>query len=83
MLAPVSPNTKNSFPSGLDGFEHLAVIGSGVRVREGPDTGSPVVATLSVNVVARGGISPQSDRLPRALVREGGRWRLAFFVGCD
>jgi hypothetical protein len=108
----MAPYVFSEFPSGLDGFEHLAVIGSGVRVREGPDAASPVIATLSFDVVARDRDRPETEdstgrrwvpvhlggtsrgyvaaeflRSPidyrAALVREGGRWRLAFFVAGD
>jgi hypothetical protein len=48
-----APYTSSSFPGTLDGFEHVAIIGSEVRVREQPTTRSAVLATLSFDVVRR------------------------------
>jgi len=39
----IAPYVFSEFPSPLDGFEYLAVVGRGVRAREKPDLQSPVV----------------------------------------
>ncbi|MBA3258347.1 MAG: hypothetical protein H0T68_02635 [Gemmatimonadales bacterium] len=49
----VAPYVFSRFPSGLDGLEHLAVLGSGVRVRARPDSTAAVLAVLSFDVVRR------------------------------
>ncbi len=46
-----APYTFNSFPSDLDGFEHFAIFGNNVNLRERPDAGSNIVDRLSYNVV--------------------------------
>lgn len=46
-----APYTFNSFPEDLDGFEHFAIFGSNVNLRESPDSESKIVARLSYNVV--------------------------------
>lgn len=54
-----APYTSSRFPPGLDSFEHVAITGSGVRVRKEPHDGSPVLTTLSFDVVRRA--AEQSD----------------------
>ena len=49
----VAPYVFSRFPQELDGFEHLAVIGSGVRVRAGADSTAAVIGGLSFDVVRR------------------------------
>lgn len=39
------------WPADRDAFEHVAVVGSGVRVRAAPDPSSPVVGALSFCIV--------------------------------
>jgi len=56
----VAPYVFTKFPKGLDGFEYLAVVGRGVRAREEPDLASPVVATLSFDVIARDRSRPEA-----------------------
>ena len=46
-----APYTFNSFPEGLDVFDHLVILGSNVNLRESPDPESRVVARLSYNIV--------------------------------
>ena len=46
-----APYTFNSFPEDLDPFEHSAIFGSNVNLRERPDANSAIVASLSYNVV--------------------------------
>jgi hypothetical protein len=45
------PYVSQLFPEGLDPFEHSAVIGSGVRLREAPSPDAKVVATLTYDIV--------------------------------
>jgi hypothetical protein len=49
----VAPYVFSRFPPSLDGFEHVAVIGSGVRVRAGPDSTAAAIGRLSFDVVRR------------------------------
>jgi hypothetical protein len=56
----IAPYVFSEFPSSLDGFEYLAVVGRGVRAREEPDLGSPVVTTLTFDVVARDRSRPEA-----------------------
>ena len=46
-----APYTFNTFPEDLDGFEHFAIFGSKVNLRESPDSESKIIARLSYNVV--------------------------------
>jgi len=46
-----APYTFNTFPEDLDGFEHFAIFGSNVNLRESPDSESKIIARLSYNVV--------------------------------
>jgi hypothetical protein len=50
----VAPYTSSSFPPEFDGYGHVAITGSGVRVRQQPTTRSPVLTTLTFDVVRRG-----------------------------
>jgi hypothetical protein len=54
-----APYTSSRFPPGLDSFEHVTITGAGVRVRQEPHDGSPVMTTLSFDVVL--GPAEQSD----------------------
>jgi hypothetical protein len=47
----VAPYVFSRWPSGLDGFEHGAIVGSNVRVRGRPFLGAPIIAALSYDVV--------------------------------
>lgn len=47
----VAPYTFSDFPADLDGFEHQAIIGENVRLREKPDISAGTVALLSYNIV--------------------------------
>jgi hypothetical protein len=49
----IAPYTSSSFPDEFDGFEHVAIVGANVRARQQPHTSSPVLATLSFDVVRR------------------------------
>ena len=46
-----APYTFMSFPAGLDNFEHEAIFGNNVNLREKPTAGAVVITTLSYNVV--------------------------------
>jgi hypothetical protein len=46
-----APYVYSNFPDDLDAFEYSAIIGENVRLRAKPDTGAPVVANLSYNIV--------------------------------
>ena len=46
-----APYTFNGFPEDVDSFEYQAIFGKHVNLRERPDTNSPVVASLSYNIV--------------------------------
>jgi hypothetical protein len=56
----IAPYVFSEFPTALDGFEHLAVVGRGVRAREDPDLESRVVATLDFDVIARDRSRPEA-----------------------
>ena len=49
-----APYLFNSFPEGLDVFEHAAVIEDGVRVRREPNTRGTVIRNLSFDIVKLG-----------------------------
>ncbi len=46
-----APYTFSSFPSGFDGFEHEAIFGNNVNLREKPTASAEVTTTLSYNIV--------------------------------
>lgn len=46
-----APYTFQGFPQDLDQFEHMAVFGERINLRERPDSNSPPVAVLSYNIV--------------------------------
>ncbi|MBC7898695.1 MAG: SH3 domain-containing protein [Saprospiraceae bacterium] len=46
-----APYTYTSFPQDIDSFEHQAIFGNNVNLREKPTTDSDVVASLSYNIV--------------------------------
>jgi len=46
-----APYTFDSFPEDLNGFEHFAIFGSNVNLRESPHNESRIIARLSYNVV--------------------------------
>ena len=48
-----APYVFADWPDSADGFECLAVTGTGVRLRQQPTTQSPVTATLSYDIVQR------------------------------
>jgi hypothetical protein len=46
-----APYVYSNFPEDVDSFDYLAVIGENVNVRQKPDPSSPVVSTLSYDLV--------------------------------
>lgn len=109
----VAPYIYKSWPEAFDSFEHVAVLGTGVRVRAEPSLQGAVLTSLSFDIVklsqsGRSRLNPQqaeewtavelrggrtgfiSSRFVRSpvdyrafLSRQGGRWRLTFFVAGD
>ncbi len=63
-----APYTFNTFPEGLDAFEHFAIFGSNVNLRESPDSESRVIGRLSYNIVTQE---------PDLLGRDGGTGKVA------
>lgn len=47
----LAPYTSAAWPEDLDPFEYVAIMGENVRVREKPDAGSAIVATLSYEIL--------------------------------
>jgi Bacterial SH3 domain len=47
-----APYTFSRFPDKLDAFEHGVIVGENVRVRQKPTVDSPVVTSLSFDIVA-------------------------------
>ena len=47
----MAPYPYSSFPDKFDAFEHGVVIAEGVRARQKPDLGAPVMTTLSFDIV--------------------------------
>ncbi|QIF00401.1 SH3 domain-containing protein [Roseimicrobium sp. ORNL1] len=65
-----APYTSAAWPEEFDSFEHTAVVGENVRVREKADAQSAVVATLSFEVVALAqSDAPQEERQPWVKVK--------------
>lgn len=58
----VAPYVFTEWPENVDPFEHVAVLGTDVRVRAAPSLDSPVLTALSFDVVRRAGAS------------QGGEW---------
>jgi hypothetical protein len=54
----VAPYVFSRWPDQVDSFEHVAVIGTDVRVRSQPNTDAPVIATMTFAIlpVARPGV---------------------------
>jgi hypothetical protein len=62
-----APYVFSNFPE-LDGFEHSAIIGEQVRVREQPGLTSPIIASLSYDIVAL------PDRPVKPIKMDGTSW---------
>lgn len=56
----IAPYIHSSWPNGVDGFEHVAVIGERVRVRRAPSADAEEIAHVSFEVLARG----KDDKAP-------------------
>ena len=74
----VAPYIYTHWPEPFDAFQHVAVLGSDVRVRAAPDTGSPVLATLTFDIVklsesGRAKLTPEQAREWTAVELRGGR----------
>jgi hypothetical protein len=63
-----APYVFGKFPDQFDSFEHSAIIGENVRIREQPGLTSPVIATLSYDIVAL------ADSSTRPVEKEGHSW---------
>jgi hypothetical protein len=46
-----APYVFSRWPANVDSFEHVAVIGTDVRIRAQPNTGAPVIATMSFAIL--------------------------------
>ena len=46
-----APYVFSTFPEDLDGFEHVVIVGSDVRVRARPALDAPILTTLSFDIV--------------------------------
>lgn len=74
----VAPYIFSHWPEPFDAFQHVAVLGSDVRVRAEPSTSSPVLATLTFDIVklsesGRGKLRPEQAREWTAIELRGGR----------
>ena len=54
-----APYVFSRWPDDVDAFEHMAVVGESVRVREGPALDAPVVGSVSFGIV---GVDASTDR---------------------
>jgi hypothetical protein len=63
-----APYVFSMFPDQFDSFEHSAIIGEQVRVREQPDLTSPVIASLSYDIVA------EADPSTEPVKKDGHTW---------
>jgi len=59
-----APYVYSKFPEDVDAFEYLAVTGEQVNVRQKPDPASPVISTLSFDLV----------KAPEGLSKKAGDW---------
>ncbi len=74
----VAPYVYSRWPEALDAFEHVAVLGTDVRVRAEPRLQSPVLASLSFDIVrlsnsGRSRLTPEQAREWTAVELKGGR----------
>jgi hypothetical protein len=58
-----APYVYSAWPEAHDAFEHLAVIGDDVPLRESADANAPAIATLSRDIVKRAG-QPSAEKPP-------------------
>lgn len=59
----IAPYTTATWPNMLDGFQHSAVIATGVNVRSAPSLSAPVVARMSYQTVRLASDRPPGDWL--------------------
>ena len=74
----MAPYSYSRFPDAIDSFQHVVVLGSDVRVRAQPNVSSPVLATLSFDIVklsqaGRGRMTPEQGEQWTAVELKGGR----------
>jgi len=74
----VAPYAYSRWPEAIDAFQHVAVLGTDVRVRAEPRPGSPVLASLSFDLVrlansGRSRLTPEQAREWTAVELKGGR----------
>jgi hypothetical protein len=67
-----APYVSSEWPDGIDGFEHVAIVGSGVRVRAAAGADAETIATLGFEIVAAGSDDAPDDAW-RAVVLADGR----------
>jgi hypothetical protein len=63
----VAPYTSSEWPDDRDAFEHVAIVGSIVRVRAAPAADAVVVATVGLEIVGRAQEQPDSAWMAIAL----------------
>lgn len=66
-----APYVFSAWPDEADSFSFLAVLGTGVRVHAGPDSGSGTVATLSYDIVEVGESGPPEGAWVQVLLPGG------------
>lgn len=69
----VAPYVFSRWPDGVDGFEHVAVIGSDVHIRSSPDAVASILATVSYAIVRLGGDRGYPQQPWTAVVLPDGR----------
>jgi hypothetical protein len=66
-----APYTFSKWPDQFDAFEHLAVIGTNVRVRSAPNLTASVIATASHAIVQSDPAAPQADGWESIKLKDG------------
>lgn len=69
----VAPYVFARWPDDIDPFEHVAVVGTGVRVRSAPGPRGRVVATLSYEILRLGSSGYRQEPWTSVLLRNGRR----------
>ena len=64
-----APYVSAAWPEDLDPIEHVAIVGENVRVREKPDAGSAVIASLSYDLVTLVESSGQAGKGPWSKIK--------------
>jgi hypothetical protein len=73
----VFPYVYGKWPESLDAFEHVAVLGNGVRVRAEPRAESPVLAKLSFDIVKRSSAGKPPPGWTAVQLRDGRKGYIA------